>query len=158
MARYKPYDYGQRVMLAVSLEQQLVPGTFEYALHSLIEQRLDLCAFDAWYKNDEMGAPAYDPAILLKIILYAYSKSVTSSRRIERLCCENVIFMALAAHSAPHFTTLADFIATRHSQIEKLFLEVLLVCDEAGLIGRSMFAVDGVNELPPEIRLPGGGV
>ena len=145
MARYKPYDYGQRVMLAVSLEQQLVPGTFEYALHSLIEERLDLSAFDAWYKNDEMGAPAYDPAVLLKIILYAYSKGVTSSRRISELCCDNVVFMALAAHSAPHFTTIADFIVTRHQQIEKLFRDVLLVRDEAGLIGRQMFAVDGVK-------------
>lgn len=145
MARYKHYDYGQRVMIAVSLPQQLVPGTFEYALHRLIEEKLDLSAFDACYKNDETGAPAYDPAILLKIILYAYSKGVTSSRRISELCCENVIFMALAAHAAPHFSTLADFIATRQEPIERLFREVLLVCDEAGLIGREMFAVDGVK-------------
>ena len=91
------------------------------------------------------GAPAYDPAILLKIILYAYSKGVTSSRRIEQLCRDNVIFMALAAHTLPHFTTIADFIATRQQPIERLFRDVLLVCDEAGLIGREMFAVDGVK-------------
>ena len=145
MARYKHYDYDQMVMLAVNLEQQIVPGTFEYALHSLIEEKLDLSAFDACYKNDETGAPAYDPAILLKIILYAYSQGVTSSRRMSELCCQNVIFMALAAHSAPHFSTIADFIASRQKQIEKLFRDVLLVCDEAGLIGRQMFAVDGVK-------------
>jgi transposase len=54
----------------------------------LIEERLDLAAFDACYKNDETGAAACDPAILLKIILYAYSKGVTRSRRIEQLCSE----------------------------------------------------------------------
>lgn len=145
MARYKHYDYGQRVMLAVSLEQQLVPGTFEYAVHTLIDEKLDLSVFNAYYKNDETGAPAYDPAILLKIVLYAYSKGVTSSRRISELCCENVIFMALAAHSAPHFTTIAEFVATRNAEIERLFRDVLLVCDEAGLIGREMFAIDGVK-------------
>jgi hypothetical protein len=53
--------------------------------------------------------------------------------------------MALAAHSAPHFTTIADFAAARHTAIEKLFRDVLLVCDEAGLIGRQMFALDGVK-------------
>ena len=145
MARYKAYDYGQLTMLAVDFERQIVPGTFEYARHSLIEERLDLAAFDARYKNDETGAPAYDPAILLKIIMYAYSKGVTSSRRIEQLCCENVVFMALAAHGVPHFTTIADFIATREGEIAKLFRDVLLVCEEAGLIGREMFAVDGVK-------------
>jgi DDE family transposase len=53
--------------------------------------------------------------------------------------------MALAAHSVPHFTTIADFIASRDAQIGRLFRDVLLVCDEAGLIGRQMFAVDGVK-------------
>ena len=66
----------------------------------------------ARYKNDETGAPAYDPAILLKVILFAYSRGVTASREIERLCRENVVFMALSADSQPHFTTIADFIAT----------------------------------------------
>lgn len=145
MARYKHYDYTQRVMIAVNLQSQLVPGSFEHAVHTLIEEKLDLSAFDACYKNDETGAPAYDPAILLKVILCAYARGITSSRSIERLCCEHVIFMALAAHQAPHFSTLAEFISSRHEPIEKLFREVLLVCDEAGLIGRQMFAVDGVK-------------
>jgi hypothetical protein len=47
MARYKAYDYGQRTMVEVDFERQIVPGTFEYALHRLIEERLDLAAFDA---------------------------------------------------------------------------------------------------------------
>ena len=145
MARNKPYNTAQLAMVAIDFERQLLPGSFEYALHRLIEEKLDLSAFDACYRNDASGAPAYDPAILLKIILYAYSKGVTSSRRIEQLCREHIVFMALAAHSVPHFTTIADFIATRHAPIEKLFRDVLLVCDEAGLIGREMFAVDGVK-------------
>ena len=111
MAKYKHYDYGQAKMLPVRFEEQILPGTFEYTLNRLIDERFDLAVFEAHYKNDETGAPAYDPAILLKIILYAYARGVTSSREIERLCRENVVFMALSADSQPHFTTIAAFIA-----------------------------------------------
>ena len=145
MARYKHYDYGQKKLLAVSFEQQILPGTFEYTLHQMIEAHIDLSVFEAQYRNDETGAPAYDPAILLKIVLYAYSKGVTSSREIAQLCQDNVMFMALSADSAPHFTTIADFISRQQDEIVSVFRDVLLVCDEQGLIGKQMFAVDGVK-------------
>ena len=143
MARFKPYDYHQTKLVPVSFERQILPGTFEAALSRLIDEEIDLSVFEARYRNDEVGAPAYDPAILLKVILAAYAR--TSSREIARLCRENVLFMALAADSAPHFTTIADFIATLDREIVSVFRDVLLVCDEMGLIGREMFAVDGVK-------------
>lgn len=104
MARYKTYNYAQMKMVAVSYERQILPGTFEHTLNHLIDHGIDLAPFAARYVNDETGAPAYDPAILLKVILYAYSRGVTSSRDIAGLCRENIIFMALSADSAPHFT------------------------------------------------------
>src|SRR5712691_6456500 len=145
MARYKDYDYSQMKMLPVSYAAQILAGTFEHTLNRLVDEEFDLKVFEPRYKNDETGAPAYDPAILLKFILFAYSRGVTASREIERLCRENVVFMALSADSAPHFTTIAGFIATLDGEIERIFRDVLLVCDEAGLIGREMFAVDGVK-------------
>jgi transposase len=145
MARYKHYDYGQMKMLPVSFDRQILPGTFEHTLNRLIEEDFDLAVFETRYKNDETGAPAYDPAILLKIILLAYARGVTSSRQIERLCQENVVFMALSADSQPHFTTIADFVSSLEGEIVPMFRDVLLVCDELGLIGREMFAVDGVK-------------
>lgn len=145
MARFKRYDYGQAKLLPVRFEEQILPGTFEYTLSRVIDERIDLSIFEARYKNDEGGAPAYDPAILLKIILFAYSKGITSSREIARLCRENVVFMALSADSQPHFTTIASFIAKLDGEIVSVFRDVLLVCDELGLIGREMFAVDGVK-------------
>jgi transposase len=145
MARYKHYDYAQMKMLPVSFERQILPGTFEHTLNCLIEEEFDLSVFEARYNNDETGAPAYDPAILLKIILLAYARGVTSSREIAALCRENVVFMALSADTTPHFTTIADFISSLEREIVPLFRDVLLVCDEAGLIGREMFAVDGVK-------------
>src|SRR5215467_13469597 len=89
------------------------------------------------------GPPAYDPAILLKIILYGYSRGITSSRQIEQCCQQNIIFMALSAETHPHFTTIADFISSSSEAIIELFRDVLLICNKLGLIGKEMFAVDG---------------
>ena len=143
MAKYKPYSYGQGQFIPVFFKEQILPGTFEFALNQLIDEKLDLSIFDLRYRNDATGAPAYDPRILLKIVLFAYSKGITSSREIARCCEQNIVFMALSAHSCPHFTTIADFISSTEKEIIHLFREVLLVCDEAGLIGREMFAIDG---------------
>ena len=112
MARYKHYDYPQTKMLPVSYERQILPGTFEHTLNYLIDEKIDLSVFEDRYHNDASGAPAYDPAILLKIILFAYSKGITHSRKIEALCRENVVCMALSADTTPHFTTIADFVSS----------------------------------------------
>lgn len=143
MAKYKPYDYDQSKLLPIHFHEQILPGSFEHTLTYLIDDELDLTVFDTRYRNDEGGAPAYDPAILLKIVLAAYARGVTSSRQMERLCRENVVFMALSADSRPHFTTLAHFISSMHEVIAPLFTEVIAVCGKAGLIGGNLFAVDG---------------
>lgn len=143
MARHKQYNYDQLKLLPISFSRQILPGTFEYTLSHIVDHELNLSMFDARYANDETGAPAHDPAILLKIVLYAYARGITSSRDIEQSCRENIIFMALSADTQPHFTTIANFISSMCEEIELLFLEVLLICDEMGLIGREMFAIDG---------------
>ena len=143
MARYKGYNYDQAKFLPISFSRQILPGTFEYTLSHIVDHELNLSAFDARFNNDETGAPAYAPAILLKIVLYACARGITSSREIEQCCRENVIFMALSADSQPHFTTIANFISSMREEIEPLFLEVLLICDEMDLIGKEMFAIDG---------------
>jgi transposase len=143
LARYKHYDYNQGKFIPIDFSKQIVPGTFEHTLHHLLENELDLSIFEIRYENDRTGAPAYDPAILLKIILYAYSKGIFSSRKIARCCEENVVFMALSADTRPHFTTIADFISSTDQEIIRLFLQVLMTCDEMNLIGKEMFAVDG---------------
>jgi transposase len=145
MAKYKEYDYAQGKFIPIHFDRQILPGTFEYSLNYLIDNEIDLSAFNARYRNDETGAPAYDPAILLKIILYAYSRGIIHSRKIAQCCRENVVFMALSANTEPHFTTIADFISTSGEEIIDLFLEVLMICDGIGLIGKEMFAVDGVK-------------
>lgn len=143
MARYRDYSYEQTKLIPIAFSNQILPGTFEYTLNYLIDNEFDLSRFEQRYHNDETGAPAYDPAILLKIILYAYSRGITSSRQIEQCCQENIIFMALSADTHPHFTTIADFISSSSEAIIELFRDVLLICNKMGLIGKEMFAVDG---------------
>ena len=143
MARYKQIDMSSR-FLAVDLSRQILPGSFEYALSHLIDH-LSLSAFDARFCNDAVGAPAYSPAVLLKIVLLAYSKGIVHSRDIEVACRDNVVFMAISGDSHPHFTTIAHFVATLSEPIADVFAQVLAVCDREGLIGRQMFAIDGVK-------------
>lgn len=143
MARYKVYNPDQSKMLPITFADQILPGTFEYTVAYLIDEEFDLSDFDARYDNDKAGRPAYDPAIMLKIVLVAYSRGITSSRGIERLCRENVIFMALSCDTQPHFTTIAQFISQMHQEIQELFIQLLMVCNSQGLIGREMFAIDG---------------
>jgi transposase len=83
MPRFKPYNYDQDAMVVINYQEQLQPGTFEHAIHYLIEHRLDLSIFHPKYRNDDTGRFAYDPAFLLKIILFAYSKGITSSHGNE---------------------------------------------------------------------------
>jgi len=80
MPNFIPYDYNQNSMVVINYQDQLQPGTFEYAIHHLITSKLDLTVFYPKFKNNETGRPAFDPAILLQIILFAYSKGITSSR------------------------------------------------------------------------------
>jgi len=89
--------------LSVDLARQLLPGTFEHALNHLLDHEVDLAHCDARFRNDATGAPAYPPAMLLKVVLFAYSQGIVRSRAIERVCQEHVTCMALCGMSAPHF-------------------------------------------------------
>ncbi len=94
MARYRDVDM-QPKFIPVDFAKQILPGTFEHALHVLIDDELDLSPFSAALKNDLTGAPAYHPGVLLKIVLFAYSRGIISSRRIEAACRDHVVFIAL---------------------------------------------------------------
>jgi transposase len=145
MPRYKAYDYDQLVMLPISLEHQLEPGTLEYTLNELVENKLDLSVFEERYQNDDTGATAINPKILLKVILFAYSRGMISSRQIERACGENILFMALSCGYRPDHSTIAHFVSSMQKEIESIFSNILLVCAELDLLGGTHFSLDGVK-------------
>ncbi|MCH7677561.1 IS1182 family transposase [candidate division KSB1 bacterium] len=145
MAKFKPYNYDQMVMIPITLKEQLEPGTIEYAIHELVEQEIDLSIFEDRFKNDDSGAPAFDPKILLKIVLFAYSRGIIGSRPIERACQENIVFMALSCGFQPDHSTIAHFVSSMKEEIEPIFCNILLVCEELNLLGGTHFSLDGLK-------------
>lgn len=143
MAKYKPYSYEQGVMIPINFNTQIIEGTIEHTIHWLVDNKINLSQFDTKYNNDTTGARAYDPAVMLKIVLYAYFRGIISSRAIMRACRENIIFRALSADTQPDFTTIAHFISTMASEIKTIFTEIILVCSEMELLGGTEFALDG---------------
>jgi len=147
MARYKHTDIetGQGLFLTVNLKEQLSPGTFEYMLDDLIGKEIDISAFDKNYKNDETGAKAISPAILIKLIIYGYSKGIKSSRGLSELCGRNIIAKALSEGMEPHWTTIADFISSNSEIFKEIFVKILVYCAGLKLIGGETFAIDGLR-------------
>ena len=143
MARYKETEKEQGRFLTVNLYEQLIIGTFEHTLDVLIDTKIDLKVFDRKYNNDLTGASAIEPRILLKIILYCYSLGIISSRKIAKMCKTHMTVKALAADTEPNYTTISNFVSGMGNEIEKVFSDVLLVCNEMKLIRGKMFAVDG---------------
>jgi transposase len=142
MGRFKDTDKSQRMLIAVNLKEQLFPGTFEWTVDYLID-KADLSLFEEKYNNDRLGAAAYSPKVLLKILLFCYSRGIISSRKIERACKENIILKALAEDFEPDHDTLAAFVSTNSEAVIDLFNQVLLYCYELKLITGEMFAIDG---------------
>ena len=142
MANYRGNDR-QDLMIPVCLSEQLIAGTIEHAIDWIIDHEVDTAGFDAGYSNEETGRPAYDPKALLKIILYAYSKGILSSRKIEAACRTNIVFMALCGDVHPDHTTIARFITAHSQAIGRVFRDVLLIAAQGDLIGAEVFALDG---------------
>ena len=122
--KFLPYDTTQNLLIPVNFSEQRVPDTFEYTLNYLVDHELNTSIFHDHYHNDKNGRPAYGQAMLLKVVLFAYLRSITSSRQIARDCKENVVFMTLSAGSQPHLTTIADFIGRMHQPVGLLFLQI----------------------------------
>jgi transposase len=108
---------------------------------------MDTSIFNERYHNDETGRWAYNPKILLKVVLFAYSRGLISSRKIERACKENMTFMALSCGQRPDHSTIATFVSSMKGEIMPLFRDVLLICEEMDLLGGTFFALDG-SKLP----------
>ena len=145
MARYKQTEAsnGQGMFMCINLKEQLIPGTFEYMLDKLIDEKIDISIFDKNYKNDKTGAKAIPPRVLMKLIIYGYFKGIKSSRALEELSRNNIIAKALTEDMQPHWTTIAEFISSNEECFKKIFEKVLIYCAELGLVGGNTFAIDG---------------
>ena len=106
---------------------------------------MDLDAFYAAYRADGHGRPAYEPAMMIALLLYGWSRGVRSSRAIERACVEDVACRVIAAQRRPDHATIARFVERHQQPLGELFGQVLTLCADAGLATVGVIAVDGTK-------------
>jgi transposase len=106
---------------------------------------LDLAAFYAAYRLDGRCRPAYDPGMMVGLLMYAYARGNRSSRGIERACVEDVAYRVIAANRVPDHSTIAEFRVRHEHALAELFGGVLELCRQAGLVSVGVIAVDGTK-------------
>lgn len=137
-----PCDREQSYLLPPSLREWLGEGHVAWFIVDAVDQ-LDLKEFYAVYRDDGWGAAAYDPGMMVAVLLYAYCLGVRSSRKIGRALEEDVGFRVVAANQQPDFRTICRFRAEHEKALERLFVQVLRMCREAGLVKLGIVALDG---------------
>jgi transposase len=137
-------DRDRMFLLPPALQDWLPPDDLAYFLLDAVDQ-LDLKPFYAVYRADGVGQAAFQPHMMVALLLYAYCQGVRSSRQIERLCERDVAFRIVAGNLGPDHATIARF-RQRHSEpLKGLFTDILRLCREAGLVKVGLVALDGTK-------------
>ncbi|MGH7449288.1 MAG: IS1182 family transposase [Longimicrobiales bacterium] len=140
---FRPYQPDQILMLPPSLREWL-PSDHEVYFVVDLTEALDLGKIYGSYQ-EERGYPPFHPLLMVRLWLYAYMRGIRSSRKVARATREDVGFRVLCAGNEPDFRTLSDFRKRHIDAIEDLFLQVLKLCQEAGLAKLGHVAVDGTK-------------
>lgn len=143
---FLPYAQDQLYLMPPSVQEWVKKDSLVCFLSDVVDQldeRGRLGSFYARYRADGWGAPAYHPVMMVKVLLYGYSSGVTSSRRLSALLEVDVAFRYLAANNQPDHRTINDFRTEHRRALEGLFLDVLQLCQEAGLVKLGRVALDG---------------
>ncbi len=144
MAReFLPYDLDQQYLLPPSLKEWLPAGHLVFFVSDVVDS-LDLSAIMGHYQKDELrGRPGYNPAMLLKLLIYGYAQGKTSFRKLERATYEEVPYRVLSGNQHPDHDSIAAFRKRHLSALGGLFTQVLRLCQEAGLVKLGHVALDG---------------
>jgi transposase len=143
--QFRNCDLNQAYLLPPSLQDWLPEGHLARFVADVVET-LDLTAMYATYEvKDGRGLAAYDPRMMVRLLIYAYCRGVPGSRRIERATHEDVAFRYLAADQHPDHTTIADFRKDHLANLSQLFVQVLKLCQQAGLVKLGHVALDGTK-------------
>ena len=142
---YRPWAPRQSFLLPPSPLDWLPEGHLAYFILELVEQ-LDLGEIErAIQSKDARGTRPYSPGMMTALLLYAYSVGLYSSRKIERATHEDVGFRVLAGGEQPYFTTINEFRKTHEGALSSLFVQVLRLCQKAGLVKLGHVAMDGTK-------------
>jgi transposase len=141
---FRRYDPAQVLLMPPCLDDWLPEDHAARFVAETVDELLDLTPIYASYV-EASGAPPFDPRMMLKLLLYGYSTGVTSSREMERRCHVDVAFRWLSANSAPDYRSLARFRRRHLAALDDLFVQVLALCAEAGLVSLGRVALDGTK-------------
>jgi transposase len=141
---YKTYDPDQLFLLPPSLKEWLPEGHLAYFISDVVDE-LDLDEIEKTYSTKLQGQPPYHPALMVKLLFYAYCRGIPSSRKIERETYEDIAFRILAAGHHPDHDTIADFRKAHLEALKGLFLQILILCKEAKLVKLGHVSLDGTK-------------
>jgi len=141
---FRPYEPDQMFLMPVSMRDWLPVDHLAYFISDVVDQ-LDISAITNRYKYEERGYPPYHPAMMVKVLLYAYCIGVPSSRKIEKRLEEDISFRVIAANNTPDFRTISDFRKDHLKALAGLFLQVLKLCRKAGLVRLGHVSLDGTK-------------
>jgi transposase len=132
------------MLMPPSLTEWLPENHLVWTILGAVDQ-MDLGRFEEGYRLGGAGRPAYDPAMLVALLLYAYARGNRSSRGIERACWEDVAYKVICAMRTPDHSTIAEFRRRHELEIGELFDDVLGLCHEAGLVSVGVITIDGTK-------------
>jgi len=142
---YLPYDIDQRLLLPPDMRNWLPEGHLGLFILEVVAE-LDLSKIYAIYDaKDARGRAGYPPAMMVAVLLYGYCVGKPSSRRIERATYEDVAFRVLAGNQHPDHDSIADFRKRHLAALSDLFMQVLRLCQKAGLVKLGHIPIDGTK-------------
>lgn len=141
---YRPYEPDQMFLMPPSLTEWLPKGHLVFFIREILDT-INLAPITRVYEDEDRGYPPYNPKMMTGILLYGYCSGVTSSRKLARHCQEDVAFRVLAANNQPDHRTICDFRKIHLSSLQHLFVEVLQLCQKAGLVKFGHIALDGTK-------------
>jgi len=142
---YRPYNPNQQYLMPPSMRDWLPEDHLSYFVSDTIDA-MDLSEIDGVYERNLAGYPPYHPHMMVKVLFYAYCTGVFSSRKIAKKLEEDVAFRVLSAENRPDFRTISDFRKLHLAALKKLYLEVLRLCRQAGLVRLGHVSLDGTKQ------------
>src|SRR5262252_2979783 len=145
MSKYfRPWNIDQTLLLPPSVQDFVPKDHVSRFIVGLARESLDLRAITGSYVSG-LGQPPFDPRMMVALLLHAYASGLYSSRRIARACCERNDFVMIVALDPPDFRTISDFRKRHLKALGELFLQVLKLCETAGLVRLGHVALDGTK-------------
>jgi len=141
---YRPWNPNQQYLFAPSVQDWLPEKDLVYVLLDIVSG-FNISVITRKYEQEERGFPPYHPRMMVSLLLYSYCRGIFSSRKIMQACHERISFKVIVGDDIPNFRTISDFRKLHLKELQQLFVQVLQLCQEAGLVKLDHIALDGTK-------------